>query len=79
MLISQLTEATALLTSLKSFSMPRKIYKKDCTTHIGDKEIVVTLKWFRGAGRYNNGATIYKQKYNLRLILSRAKEHLKVS
>jgi hypothetical protein len=34
----------------------------------------VNLKWFRGASRYNNGATLYGKKYLLRLILSRLKE-----
>jgi hypothetical protein len=30
-----------------------------------------SLKWFRGASRYNNGATKYGKKYNLRFIMHR--------
>ena len=33
----------------------------------------VTLKWYRGASRYNNGATLYGKKYILRFILGRLK------
>ena len=48
-------------------------YKKESIVFIEDKEIVVNLKWLKGTGRYYNGATIYGNRYNLRLILSRAK------
>ena len=34
----------------------------------------VDLKWYRGASRYNNGATLYGNKYIFRLIISRPKE-----
>lgn len=34
-----------------------------------DKKIFVSLKWYRGAARYNNGATIYGKKYFLRLVM----------
>ena len=34
----------------------------------------VSLKWFRGANRYNNGATKYGKKYNLRYIIHCAKD-----
>jgi hypothetical protein len=30
---------------------------------------LVSLKWLRGANRYNNGATRYGSKYQLRLIM----------
>ena len=30
----------------------------------------VSLKWMRGANRYNNGATKYGKKYQLRLLMS---------
>jgi len=34
----------------------------------------VSLKWFRGASRYNNGATRYGKKYLLRYIMSSLKQ-----
>lgn len=34
----------------------------------------VNLRWLRGAGRYNNGATRYKKKYQFRLIIGKAKQ-----
>ena len=30
---------------------------------------LVSLKWLRGASRYNNGATRYQDKYRIRLIM----------
>ncbi len=33
----------------------------------------VNLKWFRGAGRYNNGATRFGRKYEFRHIISSLK------
>lgn len=42
----------------------------------------VNLKWMRGANRYNNGGNrngrIFKNKYALRLILGRLKQHTKM-
>ena len=38
---------------------------------------VVDLKWYRGANRYNNGATRYGKKYQFRHIISSLKEKLK--
>jgi hypothetical protein len=35
----------------------------------------VDLKWYIGASRYNNGATLYGKKYLLRLLLARNKEN----
>ena len=32
----------------------------------------VSLKWLRGASRYNNGATRYDRKYRIRVIMGRA-------
>ncbi len=49
------------------------IHKKDITVLISNEKTLVNLKWYRGASRYNNGTTVYKNKYKLRLILSRAK------
>ena len=40
-----------------------------------DQNIHVSLKWFRGAGRYNNGATIYGRKYMIRLLFNRLKSN----
>jgi len=42
-----------------------------------DKKIFVSLKWYRGASRYNNGATIYGKKYFIRLVMSWAKKSKK--
>jgi len=33
-----------------------------------------SLKWYRGASRYNNGATLYGKKYMLRYLLGYAKQ-----
>ena len=38
-----------------------------------NEEHFVSLKWYRGASRYNNGATIYGNKYLLRLLIGRSK------
>jgi len=46
---------------------------------IGDHPVTsepIDLKWYRGASRYNNGATIYGRKYLLRLLLGRLKQKL---
>ena len=42
--------------------------------YLNDENILVSLKWLRGASRYNNGATIYGRKYLLRLLLGRVKQ-----
>jgi hypothetical protein len=34
----------------------------------------VTLRWFRGASRYNNGGTNHKGRYLMRLVLGRVKQ-----
>ena len=49
------------------------IHKKEIMVRIADEDVLVSLKWYRGANRYNNGATRYKNKYKLRFILSKAK------
>lgn len=36
---------------------------------LSDEATPVSLKWLRGANRYNNGATRYGRKYHLRLIM----------
>ena len=36
----------------------------------------IDLKWYRGASRYNNGATKFANKYLLRLLISRSKKEL---
>ncbi len=33
----------------------------------------ISLKWYRGASRYNNGATIFGNKYLFRYLISRNK------
>ena len=37
-------------------------------------EVYVSLRWFRGASRYNNGGTNHKGKHQMRLILGRVKQ-----
>ncbi len=46
-------------------------------TYLNDEAIHVSLKWYRGASRYNNGATKYGNKYLLRLLIGRSKSTLK--
>lgn len=41
----------------------------------GEGEVLVSLKWYRGASRYNNGCTRYGKKYYLRLVMQWAKEY----
>jgi hypothetical protein len=42
---------------------------------LGDgKKTYVSLRWFRGASRYNNGGTNHKRKHQMRLILGRVKQ-----
>lgn len=43
---------------------------------INSEKILVSLKWLRGASRYNNGGTVYKDKYRLRIIFGRIKDAL---
>jgi hypothetical protein len=50
---------------------------------INGGSILVNLKWFRGASRYNNGGNhngkLLKDKYPLRIINGRLKEKTKGS
>jgi hypothetical protein len=51
------------------------INKADIPISIRDGEhILVNLRWFRGASRYNNGSTLYKGKYQFRYLIGRCKE-----
>lgn len=34
-------------------------------------DVDVDLKWYRGASRYNNGATLYGRKYIFRYLISK--------
>ncbi|SIT30214.1 hypothetical protein SAMN05421788_109163 [Filimonas lacunae] len=52
------------------------IHKDDIRFRLMGEEVMVSLKWMRGASRYNNGATRYGRKYHLRLVLGREKERL---
>ena len=47
--------------------------------YLNDEEVLVSLKWLRGASRYNNGATMYGKKYSLRLFLTRAQDKKKLT
>jgi hypothetical protein len=49
------------------------VYRNNIKINLGDEDIWVSLKWFRGASRYNNGCTLYGKKYHLRWIMGRAK------
>lgn len=49
------------------------IYKKNIPVNINGEVVMVSLKWYRGANRWNNGATRYGRKYLLRLIIGRSK------
>jgi hypothetical protein len=48
---------------------------------INDRSLLVNLKWFRGASRYNNGGNrngrLLKDKYPLRVKFGRSKETAK--
>lgn len=52
---------------------------KNIEALINDEIHLVNLRWLRGASRYNNGGNnngkITKDKYPLRLILGRLKQH----
>jgi len=50
------------------------INRKNIRIDLGEGEIFVDLKWYRGASRYNNGCTTYGRRYLLRLVLGRLKE-----
>ncbi len=41
---------------------------------LSGNDFEVSVKWFRGASRYNNGATKYGKKYNLRYFLHNASD-----
>jgi hypothetical protein len=38
------------------------------------ENVYVSLRWFRGASRYNNGGTIHKGMHQMRLIFGRVKQ-----
>ncbi|MCB0701015.1 MAG: hypothetical protein KDC11_14280 [Chitinophagaceae bacterium] len=57
---------------MKSINRRRKMRNVDIYKIVGkfpgtDNELDV--RWYRGASRYNNGATRYGDKYFLRLVL----------
>jgi len=41
---------------------------------INNERLLVSLKWLRGASRYNNGGTVHKNKYRLRVVFGRIKD-----
>jgi hypothetical protein len=53
--------------------MPLNIKKNETEVLINGVPALVKKKWYKGASRYNNGATLYKRKYLLRLIIGRQK------
>ena len=44
-------------------------------THPYLLDVPVTLKWYRGASRYNNGAYVYSRQYRLRKLVSCYKQN----
>jgi hypothetical protein len=49
------------------------IHRENIKVTMADEDVWVSLKWFRGASRYNNGCTRYGRKYYLRLVIGWAK------
>jgi len=49
------------------------IDRQDIKLTMNGEDLLVNLKWFRGANRYNNGCTRYGRKYHLRLVMGWAK------
>jgi len=48
------------------------IYHQVFPIKIKGEDFLITLKWYRGSNRYNNGATRYKRKYLMRWIINTA-------
>ena len=46
-----------------------KIHEDIIPIHLPEGETLASLKWLRGANRYNNGATKYGNKYFFRLVM----------
>ncbi len=44
------------------------IYLENIEVKINGTVVLTNMKWFRGASRYNNGATLYGRKYLMRLV-----------
>jgi hypothetical protein len=58
--------------------MSRKKARIDVHKIIGTHPVLnepIDLKWYRAASRYNNGATLYGNKYKLRYLLGYAKQN----
>ena len=51
-----------------------RVQKQNMKISVGNEDFLVSLKWLRGSGRYNNGATRFKNKYLMRMVMSRAKD-----
>ena len=63
-----------------NFKMKRKSSvnrNKVVGTHLTTNE-AVDLKWYKGASRYNNGATRFENKYKFRFIISSMKSQYKI-
>ena len=51
------------------------INKKSIQVHLNSEDIrFVDLRWFRGANRYNNGATRYKGRHQFRFVIGKSKQ-----
>ncbi len=61
--------------------MPKRTQRLNPNKIVGQhpflSDVMVDLRWYRGASRYNNGATTYGTKYQFRLFINRAKEREK--
>jgi hypothetical protein len=53
------------------------IHVQNIQINLNNNDTLVSLKWLRGASRYNNGGTIHENKYVFRLIISRVNENKK--
>ena len=47
------------------------IREQNISVQIIDEDVLVSLKWLRGASRYNNGATKYKRKHLFRYLINK--------
>jgi len=54
-----------------------KVHALNIAIQINNEKKLVSLSWFRGASRYNNGGTVHNGKYRLRLVFGRIKDKCK--
>lgn len=63
------------------FMRQMNVKVENIKVEINGKSFLASLKWFRGASRYNNGGNyngrLLKDKYPLRIIFGRLKDRAK--